>query len=107
MNHLIQYVLAAVAPLRGIAEVNSQQIFVLGHSLGGYLLPRIGAADREIAGLIVLAGLCRPLEDTILDQFSYIYSLSGALSAEQQQQLDELKKQVARVKDPGLSLSTP
>jgi uncharacterized protein len=71
------------------------------------VLPRIGAADGEIAGLIVLAGLCRPLEDTILDQFTYIYSLSGTLSAEQQQQLDELKKQVAHVKDPGLSLSTP
>ncbi len=55
----------------------------------------------------MLAGLCRTLEDTILDQFSYIYSLSGTLSAEQQKQLDELKKQVALVKSPDLSLSTP
>jgi len=58
-------------------------------------------------GLIVLAGLSRPLEDTILDQFTYIFSLSGIPSIEQQQELDKLKKQVARVKDPGLSLSTP
>ena len=40
-------------------------------------------------------------------QFSYIYSLSGTLSAEQQKHLDELKKQVALVKSPDLSLSTP
>ncbi len=106
-EEVIDDALAAVALLRGIAQVNSRQIFVLGHSLGGYLLPRIGSSDVGIVGLIVLAGLCRPLEDTILDQFTYIYSLSGTLSAEQQQQLDELKKQVARVKDPGLSLSNP
>jgi dienelactone hydrolase len=107
-EEVIDDVLAAVALLpHWIQELNPQRIFVLGHSLGGYLLLRIGAADTEIAGLIVLAGLCRPLEDTLLDQFTYIYSLSETPSAEQQQQLDELKKQVAHVKDPSLSLSTP
>ena len=106
-EEVIDDALIAVSLLRSFPEVNSQQIVVLGHSLGGYLLPRIGAADTGIAGLVVLAGLCRTLEDTILDQFSYIYSLSGTLSAEQQKQLDELKKQVALVKSPDLSLSTP
>jgi len=106
-EEVIDDALDAVSLLRSIAEVSSQRIVVLGHSLGGFLLPRIGAADSGIAGLIVLAGLCRTFEDTILDQFSYIYSLSGTLSAEQQQQLDELKKQVALVKSPDLSLSTP
>ncbi len=105
-EEVIDDALDAVSLLRGIAEVSTQRIVVLGHSLGGYLLPRI-AADTGIAGLIVLAGLCRPLEDTILNQFSYIYSLSGTLSAEQQKHLDELKKQVALVKSPDLSLSTP
>jgi len=99
--------LDAVSLLRSIPEIDSKRIVVLGHSLGGYVLPLIGSADSEIAGLIVLAGLCRTLEDTILDQFTYIYSLSGALSAEQQEQLDKLKKQVALVKSPDLTLSTP
>jgi len=106
-EEVIDDALEAVSLLRSIPEVDSLHIVVLGHSMGGYLLPRIGAADTGIGGLVVLAGLCRTLEDTILDQFSYIYSLSGTLSAEQQKQLDELKKQVALVKSPDLSLSTP
>ena len=90
-EEVVDDVLAAVAlMLHSIPQLNPQRIFVLGHSLGGYLAPRIGAA-----------------EDTILDQFTYIYSLSGTSSAEQLQELDKLKMQVARVKDPGLSLSTP
>ena len=106
-EEVIDDALDAVSLLRGIPEVSPQRIIVLGHSLGGYLLPRIGAADRGISGFIMLAGMCRQFEDTILDQFTYIYSLSGTLSAEQQKQLDELKKQVALVKSPDLSLSTP
>ena len=62
-EEVIDDALDAVSLLRSIPEVNPQRIVVLGHSLGGYLLPRIGAADRGIAGLIVLAGLCRPFED--------------------------------------------
>jgi len=106
-EEVIDDALEALYLLHSIAEVNTQHINVLGHSMGGYLLPRIGAADTGIEGLVVLAGLCRTLEDTILDQYSYIYSLSGTLSDEQQKYLDELKKQVALVKSPDLSLSTP
>ena len=106
-EEVIDDALEAVSLLRSIPEVDSLHIVVLGHSMGGYLLPRIAAANTGIGGLVVLAGLCRTLEDTLLDQFSYIYSLSGTLSAEQQKQLDELKKQVALVKSPELSLSTP
>ncbi len=40
--------LEAVALLRERPEIDAQQIFVLGHSLGGYLAPRIGEADPQI-----------------------------------------------------------
>jgi dienelactone hydrolase len=105
-EEVIDDALAAVALLRNNGQVNLKQIFVLGHSLGGYLLPRIGTVDPGIAGLIVLAGSARPLEDILLEQYTYIFSLSAMPPAEQQQQLDELKKQIARVKDPNLSLKT-
>ncbi|MEW5858484.1 MAG: alpha/beta fold hydrolase [Cyanobacteriota bacterium] len=99
--------LAAVSLLRQIEQIDTQEIYVLGHSLGGMLIPRIGEADANIAGFIVMAGLTRFLEDTVLDQVNYIAGLDGIVSPEEQAQIDTLTQQVARVKDPQLSSEVP
>ncbi len=98
---------AAVSLLRRTVEIDSRRIFVLGHSLGGMLVPRIGRRDPDIAGFVIMAGATRPLEDLILAQVTNLLPLSGLPSAEQQRRLDELKRQVARVKDPNLSPAVP
>jgi len=98
--------LAAVALLRQTKGIDPSRVYVLGHSLGGYLLPRIGSADPRIAGLISLAGPTRPLEDISLEQITYITGLDGTPTPEEQAGLDQLADQVARVKDPGLSAAT-
>ena len=98
--------LSAITRLRERTEINHSRIFVLGHSLGGMLLPRIGQADPGIAGLIVFAGNTRPLEDLILDQINYLFSQDGVVTAEEKSQLVTISAQVARVK-VALSDSTP
>lgn len=99
--------LLAVACLRGTPDIDPNQVYVLGHSLGGYLLPRIGAADPNIAGLISMAGPMRPLEDLVLEQVAYIAALDGAVSRAEQALLDALAVQAALVKDPNLSIDMP
>jgi dienelactone hydrolase len=96
--------LAAVALLKGTPKIDPQRIFVLGHSLGGMLLPRVGAQDAAIAGLIFLAGPARPMEEAIQEQVTYISNLDGVVTDEEQAALDALATQVARVKDPQLSV---
>jgi dienelactone hydrolase len=91
-EEVIDDALEAVALLRDRPEIDAQQIFVLGHSLGGYLAPRIGAADPQIRGLIILAGSARPLEDVLLDQMTYVLSLSIPDPVARQQQLAVVKK---------------
>ena len=90
--------LAAVVLLRKTEGIDAKRIYVLGHSLGGMLVPRIGKLDAEIAGFIVLAGLARPLEDVMLEQFTYIFGLKGTLSDADKKQLEEIRKQVEKVK---------
>jgi dienelactone hydrolase len=99
--------LAAVRLLRNDPRIDGERIFVLGHSLGGYCIPMIGRDDAEIAGLIVMAGAARPLEDLLKEQYTYIYSLDGEISDEERSKLKEIERQVAAVKDPRLSTDTP
>ncbi len=99
--------LLAAKLLRQTPEIDPKRVFVLGHSLGGYLAPRIAQQDPSLAGLILLAGLARPLEDTIVDQMAYQFSLGGTPSSDQVAQLHVMQTQAANVKDPNLSSSTP
>jgi dienelactone hydrolase len=99
--------LAAVEALRMVPEISAEDIFVLGHSLGGMMVPRIGVVDSGVAGFIVAAGAAQPLEDLILEQTGYLLSLEEEPTAEQLSALADLEEQVERVKDPGLSLDTP
>ena len=98
---------AAARQLAAMERIDPVRIFVLGHSLGGTLAPRIGSHDPQLAGLIVLAGATRPLEDLTLEQYRYIFSLDGTISDWEQTALDTLAAQAARVKNPALRPDTP
>jgi len=91
--------LEAVRLLRTTAGIDRKRIFVLGHSLSGMLIPRIALAGKEldIAGFIVMAGLTKPLPETYLRQMTYLLSLDGETSADDRKQLDEIKRDVARI----------
>ena len=94
----VEDAVAAVAQLRSTEGIDAKRVFVLGHSLGGTVAPRIGQADPHIAGLIILAGCTRPLEDVLLEQTRYLLSLKGKLSAADDAKLTELQTAVNKVK---------
>lgn len=100
-DETIDDALAAAALLQKAKGVDPKRVFILGHSLGGYLLPRIALAAEPfgIAGFISLAGLTRPLDDTIVRQMTYLYGLAGdTLSDDDRKRLEDIKAQVAKVK---------
>ena len=99
--------LSAVAPLRQAQGIDPKRVFVLGHSLGGMLVPRIAARGQGLAGCVIMAGTSRPLEDVMVEQFEYIASLGGAPGEEARKRLAEVKAQAKRVKDPKLSPTSP
>ena len=103
----IEDALAGVSLLRKTERIRDEWIFVLGHSLGGTLIPRIGTFDPDIAGFIIMAGGTKPLEDKLLEQAYYIYSLDGNISETERTQLQQIEEQVARVKAENLSIATP
>jgi hypothetical protein len=98
--------LAAAQLLRQTDGIDPARIFVLGHSLGAMAAPRIGQQDPELAGLILMAGPSRPLEDVVLDQFTYLFEAEGSPESGKAD-LDLRATEVAQVKDPGLSTESP
>lgn len=89
---------AAVLQAKALPEIMKDSIYVLGHSLGGTLAPRIAEKSEGLAGIIILAGLVRPLEDALEEQLAYIASLTNS-SANAKEQLAEQKRQLADFKN--------
>jgi dienelactone hydrolase len=67
---------AATMAVRKLAAIDSTNIYVLGHSLGAMMAPRIGTRNATLAGLILLAAPARPLEDILVEQHRYLSSLT-------------------------------
>jgi len=85
----------AAALLRTLPEIDGKKIFVIGHSLGAYVAPRIAEQDGKLAGLVLMAGNVRPMEDLLVEQVQYL-GITGT-------QLDNAKAIQAKVKklEPG------
>lgn len=97
---------AAVAQAGAFPEIAPDSIYLLGHSLGGALAPRIAGRTDGLAGIVILAGPARGLEDALLEQVEYLASTDSLASSESmaatvRAQLTLLKAQVANVKKVG------
>lgn len=74
--------------------IDAARVYVLGHSLGAMLAPRICARSRACAGMVVMAGPTRPLEDLVLQQMRYLAPHQGIGEG----QLAEIATQADRVR---------
>jgi dienelactone hydrolase len=99
--------LSAAKLLRGTAGVDGRRVFLVGKGFGGTLAPMIAVRDRGIAGIVILGGPTRPLEDVLLSRMAYLLRSGGTPAPGGDAQLERLRAQVARVKDRDLSEKTP
>lgn len=90
-------VIAAIEAIKKDSTLDSNRIFLIGHSLGGMLLPRIAKQEPGLKGLVLLAANTRPLEDLFSEQAAYILSLDG-LTPKNTETLDSIKKETKKVK---------
>jgi dienelactone hydrolase len=98
---------AAAALLGKQKGIDPKRVFVLGHSQGAFAAPRIGVEAPEVAGLVLLAGNSRPLEDLVLEQYTYLLALDGKMSERNKALLKTIEEQVKLVKDGKVRADTP
>lgn len=99
-EEVVDDAVAAVALLRTDRTVAiPDRVFVLGHSLGGMLAPRIAGESDGVAGLVLMAAPARPLEELILEQTTYLAERDGTVTEEEESSLAEVAAQVEAVRD--------
>jgi hypothetical protein len=96
-DEVINDAVAAVDLAARSEGVDHKRIFLLGHSLGGFLAPRIAQRTKGLAGIIVMAGSTLPLGEKIVEQLTYIANLDGTIDADEQKQIDEAKVAAKRI----------
>ena len=74
-------------------HVDARRVFLLGHSLGAFMAPRIGERDPQLAGIIMMAAPTSFGLDTIIKQMRYQASLQGVPAAQIDQKLAPLIRQ--------------
>ena len=91
----------AVAALRKTPGIDPARVFVLGHSQGGMLAPRIAAKSGHVAGLVLLAAPSRSLLDIVIEQNRRLAVLDdGKTSDAERAAINALIEQVRLTRDP-------
>lgn len=87
----IEDAVLATALLRRDPRINAENIFIVGHSMGGMLAPRIDAEGGNYRGLILMAGTPRKLEEVLIEQNEELLStMKGLLRKLVEKQMQKL-----------------
>lgn len=101
-DETINDAIAAMKVAATTPKIDPHRVFLLGHSLGGRLAPRIASQYANVAGIVILAGDTRPFEDVLTEQLDYLYA-----GAKDSKPYVQMKEQIAHLKDPNLNEKTP
>lgn len=96
-DETIDDVVYALNYLKTFDGIDSNNIFILGHSFGGYLIPRIIERTHDAKGYLILAGNVSPIEDLIIKQYDYLFNLDGNISEEEQNQLNLITNEIDKL----------
>lgn len=89
----IEDAIMATELLKNDSRIDQNRIFIIGHSMGAMLAPRIDAEGGNYKGLIMMAGSPRKLEEIMMDQYEDVLDSTNGLVRW------IIKKQAAKMKE--------
>lgn len=105
---VVDDVLSAYRLLCGSGSlVDTSRIFVVGHSLGGMLVPRILSRERGLRGGVMMSANATRLDSVMLYQIGYLSAMQpGAVSAEAEALVRSVEN-ISRYGTDGFDCSIP
>jgi dienelactone hydrolase len=101
----VPHAVAAVRLLQATPRVDPDRVFVLGHSMGGKVAPRVAQAEPSVAGLVIMAGDTQPMHHAAVRVARYLAALDPAPIDDAA--VEMITRQAANVESHELSPSTP
>ena len=98
-----EYLPHAVAAVRVLSEY-VDQVFVVGHSMGGKVAPKVAAAAPEVAGVIIMAGDTQPMHHAAVRVMKHLATIDPAMVPAEL--VEQFERQAAVVDSPDLSPET-
>ncbi|WP_312642841.1 DUF3887 domain-containing protein [Hydrogenoanaerobacterium sp.] len=80
-------------------RVDNNRIYLLGHSMGGMLAPKIAYDNQTVRGIISMAGSLRGMEDILLDQNLAAINESNISESEKAKRVQALEKEYKKIKE--------
>ena len=102
MEETVEDAIAAVDLLASDQNVDPKRVYILGHSLGGMLAPRIAKNNPKIAGMIILAGSVRPMEELVLEQITFLANIDGKIDPQEKERIDKCHRMIEQIRSPNL-----
>jgi fermentation-respiration switch protein FrsA (DUF1100 family) len=88
-------------------DIDTNQIYIIGHSQGGYALPLILKNCQGVKGGISMAGCSRPLDQVLQDQYHYLINLDGKVSLQERLYLNREMKKIKLVRSDKIHTTAP
>ncbi len=88
----------AVKTLSAQKRVDPKRVYVIGHSQGALLAPRIAEEDKSLAGIVLLSAPARQLIDMIEFQLQYLAGIDGKVDEQEEARLKSFGVGIASVR---------
>ncbi|MFM8432257.1 MAG: alpha/beta fold hydrolase [Bacteroidota bacterium] len=93
----ISDVVAAITTVKSDPRIDTTRIFLVAHSMGAFLTPKVLQRVSSVAGAVMLCPQARPLNQLLIEQSEYVVKNDTAATAEMKSILDSLKRESAKV----------
>lgn len=97
-EEVIDDAVTAVELLRGQPGIHPGQVYVVGHSLGAMLAPRIARRVEKLGGIVMLGPGARPFDEIALTQVEEQSRQAGRKEQDTREQLEKMRDFFARLR---------
>lgn len=104
-DEIVEDVFFAIELLKQNKHVDTNNIFIIGHSQGGMMAPLI-AQTAGLKGMVLLAANARPIQDMLIEQMNYLYP-DGSMTMINYQERNAIIHQANFAKKKKLPKDTP